>query len=183
MMGIRARDGGQAAGFTLIEVLFALGILVVGALALGGVLTQGMQAMVNSQSQLIAIEKANEAIETVFKARDTRLITWSLIRNVEGASGSDGGIFIDGPLPVRTSGNDGIVNTADDGAVEEIVNPGPDGLLGTDDDERVPLSVFSREIEIRDVNSTLRQIRVIIKYRVGGGGREYVLLTYISQFA
>lgn len=183
MMAIRVRAGDSEAGVSLIEVLFALGVLVVGALALGGVLTQGMQAMVNSQSQLIAIEKAAEAVETVFKARDSRVITWGQIRNVVGASGSDGGIFIDGALPVRAAGNDGIVNTADDGAVEEIVNPGPDGLLGTADDERVPLSVFSREVEIRDVSAVLRQIRVIIRYRVGGGGREYVLVTYISQFA
>ena len=76
-----------------------------------------------------------------------------------------------------------LVNTADDGSVEVFILPGNDGLTGTADDETVALTGYSREIEIIDLNPTLRQIRVIVKYTHGDSQREYELLTYISAFA
>ena len=42
---------------------------------------------------------------------------------------------------------------------------------------------MTREIEIRDVSPTLRQIRVIVKYQSDGAEREYVLTTYVSAYA
>ena len=58
-----------------------------------------------------------------------------------------------------------------------MITPGPDGLLGTADDQRTPLDGYTREIEIRDIGPNLRQIRVIVRYRSDGGNREYVLTT------
>jgi hypothetical protein len=107
---------------------------------------------------------------------------------VNGAGG-DNGIFVDGPQPIRAPGPDGLVNTADDGELEEVLRPGPDGLLGTDDDERTPLIGMTREIEIRPVvvdgvpSQTLRQLRVIVRYRAAGGTEEFVLTTFISAYA
>lgn len=119
----------------------------------------------------------------MFKSRDTRLVTWTQIRNIVGQSGADGGIFQDGPRAIRDPGPDGLINTADDGAVVETITPGPDGKLGTDDDEHTPLSGFTREIEIRDLEPNLRQLRIIVRYRTFQGQREYVLTTYVSAFA
>ena len=79
--------------------------------------------------------------------------------------------------------SDGLVNTADDGALEEVVRPGADGLIGTDDDQRTLLFGMTREIEIRDLSQTLRQLRVIVRYRSGGGTTEFVLTTYLSAYA
>ena len=59
-------------------------------------------------------QKAAQAIEAVFGARDSHKVTWAQIRNVNGASGSDGGIFLDGPQPLPQAGPDGLVNTGDD---------------------------------------------------------------------
>ena len=84
---------------------------------------------------------------------------------------------------MRAPGADGIVNTADDGAVEEVLRPGPDNLLGTSDDERVPLVDFTREIEIRDISPTLRQLRVIVRYRTAQGMRTFILTTMLSAYA
>ncbi len=78
------------------------------------------------------------------------MLTWAQIRNVNGAGG-DNGVFLDGPRDVREPGADGLANTADDGAIAQVVKPGPDGLLGTADDEITPLVGFTREIEIRDI--------------------------------
>jgi prepilin-type N-terminal cleavage/methylation domain-containing protein len=182
-IGVAAMKTSSDAGFSLTEVLIATIVLSIGALGLAGAISLSARQLVGSQDQFLASQRAAEAAETVFKARDNRVLTWNQIRNVNGASGADGGIFVDGPLPVRTPGTDGIVNTADDGAVENIVRPGTDGLLGTGDDQNVPLVDFTREIEIRDVTPTLRQLRVIVRYRTAHGMRTYVLTTMLSAYA
>lgn len=173
----------DARGFTLVEALIAMAVTVVGVLSLAAVLGFGVRMLLGNQNQLVATQRAAEAVESVFKARDSRIITWAEIRNVEGESGADGGVFLDGPRDLRDPGPDGLVNTADDGAIEELVTPGQDGLLGTEDDQRTPLTDFTREIEIRDLGPNLRQIRVILRYRTDGGEREYVLTTYVSAYA
>lgn len=171
------------AGFSLIEVLVATILLSVGAIGLASAISVSARQLVGSQDQLIASQRAAEAAESVFKARDNRVLAWNQIRNVNGGSGADGGIFVDGQQPVRAPGADGIVNTADDGAVEEVLRPGPDNLLGTSDDERVPLVDFTREIEIRDISPTLRQLRVIVRYRTAQGMRTFILTTMLSAYA
>lgn len=179
----RRPSAGLESGFTLIEVLVALAITTVAALALAGMLVQGTTLMLSGEAQLLAKQKATEAVESVFMARDMRVITWAQIRNVVGETGADGGVFVDGLQPLRTPGDDGLVNTADDGAVEELVRPGLDGVLGNADDDHVPLVDYQREIRIRTIGPTLRRITVTIRYRVGGGTTDYVLDTYVSAYA
>jgi hypothetical protein len=168
-----------------VETVIAIVILMFGILTLSAVFTQGMVFMSVSQADVIAKQKATEAIEGVFTARDTRVLTWAQIRNV-----SNGGVFLDGPQrlysPCTTNPpNDGLANTADDTLcpLDSIVLPGPDGILGTADDQIMPLLDFTREIEIRDVAPFLRQIRVIIRYRASRLTRQYILTTYVSSFA
>ncbi len=170
------------AGFSLIEVAIGMVVLMVGTIALAGGVALGARRLTGSQDQLLASERAAEAAESVFKARDNRTLTWAQIRNVVGA-GSDGGIFVDGPLDVRRPGNDGLVNTADDGGLEVILRPGPDGMLGTGDDVSTPMYGMTREIEIRDISATLRQLRVIVRYRTPTGTQQFVLTTYLSAYA
>jgi len=177
-MLIVGESHGNQSGFTLVEAMVATIILSGGLLALALAFAQGMIAMLTSHCHQIAKEKASEAIETVSTSRDTRIITWAQIRNV-----SNGGVFLDGPQPLRAPGPDGLVNTSDDGALENETLPGSDGILGTGDDIVHPLSAFTREIEIRDIAPNLRQIRIIIRYQIGHLTRQYELITYISSFA
>lgn len=170
-------------GFSLIEVLVAMLLLLAAALPLMTATALSARRMTASQDQFIASQRASEAVESVFKARDNRVLTWAQIRNINGASGTDGGVFQDGARDVRDPGPDGLVNTADDGAIAVVMKPGPDGLLGTADDQAQPLFGFTREIEIRDITTTLRQIRVIVKYRSASGPAQYVLTTYLSTYA
>jgi len=173
-------------GFTLIEVVIAMGVLTVGLLSLVGVFAAGLQRVGSSSNQLIAREKAREAIESVHAARDTGRLSWGSIRNV-----ADGGIFVAGSQPLKQAGNDGIVNTADDGSLETVVKPGPDGLLGTADDETTELANFTREIVITPlnypntttVNPSLRQITVNVRYLADSVWRTYTLTTYVSSFS
>jgi hypothetical protein len=131
----------------------AILILSIGVVAIAGLFATGLRFMGNSQYKFLAKTKAEEAVESVFAARDDQSLTWNQIRNVQGATGTDGGQFIDGPCPVNDPGPDGLVNTADDqpGTIEYIVLPGPDGVYGTADDIHVPLNRLTREIQIRDV--------------------------------
>ena len=174
---------GDERGFSLVEAVVALGVLAVGLLMLAQVFTLGLGLLTSAGPDLIAREKATEAVESVFTARDTRTITWAQIRNRQGQSGADNGVFLDGERNLRMPGADGLVNTVDDGPIESLVQPGPDGQLGTGDDLTLPLTQFTREIEIRDVNANLRRIRVIIRYQAGKFRREYKLETFISSFA
>ena len=165
-------------GFSLLEVIFALGVMAFGLLTLAAAFTYGMVHLNTGNSLLIAKQKAAEAIESVFMSRDTRTLSWALVRNQ-----ADGGIFLAGPQPMKVAGADGMVNTTDDGPIEEVILPGPDGLIGTSDDETKPLTEFTREIDITDLGTNLREIRVIITYPYGTTYREFVLMTYISAFA
>ncbi|HVN07904.1 MAG TPA: hypothetical protein VMV61_02965 [Patescibacteria group bacterium] len=179
----RGMSKGSQAGFTLMEAAVAVLIMTLGVTAVAALFVQGFGLMGTSQDDLIARLKAEEAIESVFAGRDDQSLTWSQILNVKGASGSDGGIFLDGALPINDPGADGLVNTADDGGLEYIVKPGPDGQYGTGDDEQVPLVKFKREIRIRPIpgNANLRSITVIITSSATGAV-VYQIQTYISSF-
>ena len=165
-------------GFSLVDTLIGMVILGVGLLSLALAFSQGMIIMSTSHYHEIAKQKASEAIESVTSARDTRVITWAQIRNA-----GNGGIFLDGPQSLRNPGADGLVNTADDGAVDFETLPGPDGVLGNGDDVVFPLNNFTREIRITVLATNLRQILVIVTYTIGGVTRTYQLTSYISSFA
>jgi hypothetical protein len=172
-------------GFSLIEVMVATGVLTAGLLGLAGVFAVGMLHVRSSSPSLVAREKAREAVESVHTARDMRIITWNEIRN-EG----QGGKFVDGEVDMKSPGEDGLVNTDDDEGLEEQLTPGLDNVLGTSDDEHMPLRDYKREIQITDlphpeggIYDDLRQLRVIIRYKVGGAWRAYTLSTYISSYS
>ncbi len=114
------------AGFTLIEAMISIVILSFGVLSLAAVYAQGIMFASLTQYDYIAEKKAEEAVETIFTARDTKVLTWAQIQNV-----SSNGVFIDGPRPLLDPGADGLVGTADDNAAlpdSIIIGPGTDGV-------------------------------------------------------
>jgi prepilin-type N-terminal cleavage/methylation domain-containing protein len=170
--------GRADSGFTLIEAMIALTVLAVGLLSLAQAFAMGLAAIGSGALDVTARQKAVEAVESVYTARDTGTVTWDQIQNA-----ADGGIFLDGPQPLAVAGPDGLVNTADDGAVETISLPGPDGDLGTADDIAQPLTQFTRSVVISDVSPNVRRVRVTIRLAVGGGQREFTVETLISAYA
>jgi type II secretory pathway pseudopilin PulG len=166
------------AGFSLLETIIAIGVLTVGCLGLAQVFAAGVQKTIHSPSDLLTTQKATEAIESVFSARDSHTLTWAQLRNE-----IDGGIFLDGPQPLKVDGVDGVVNTIDDGAVETSILPGPDQNLGTADDVTQTLDRFTREIRIVELSADLRSVTVTIVYQSGGSDRTYSVTAYISTFA
>src|SRR5713226_7257552 len=181
------RRKGQS-GFTLLEALIAIVIMSVGILSLAAVYAQGIQVANMTQFDYIAEKKAEEAVETIFAARDSKLLAWTNIRNVTGAGGANDGAFVVGPQPLLAAGPDGLDGTADDDpAIPDVVimGPGPDKILGTADDVVMSLRNMTRTIDITDVQGEvgLRQITITLTYNVGDLTRQYTLVSYIAEFS
>lgn len=171
-------------GFTLIEVIISMLILAIGVLSLAGIFTKGLQSSYQTQIQYIAQEKAQEAMETIFTARDTKVLTFSQIANV-----SAGGVFKDGPQPLCAPGPDGLFGTEDDLTTQPdgiTVGPGPDGIFGTADDVIVNLNPWmTRTIAITPTANTpnLNTITVTINWTYEGQSSQFVLVSYISNYS
>lgn len=177
-------------GFSTIEVLAALFVVTIALTSLLALFGYAISTMTLMQDLLIAKQKSRETLESIYTARNTRQITFDMIQNV-----SDAGIFLDGYQPLRrpnpTSGTgDGLVGTADDGDIETMRLPGPDGYLNTGDDEIRVLDRFERQIQIdpilyadSTVNPDVRKVMVSIRYSNPVGGQEtYVVESYISRY-
>ncbi len=177
-MGITRLKNEQ--GFTLIEFMVASIILVVGLLGLLALYSYALATVTLSDENSIAKQKARETLESIYTARNTSQISFSMINNV-----SNGGIFVDGELPLTTPGNDGLVGTADDGNVETMITTGDDGIVGTSDDEIKTLDYFTRQIIITQPGtaSDLKGIQVIITYTTPTGlTQHYTVNSLISRY-
>lgn len=209
MAPVAPSHGHDEGGFTLLEVMISALILVIGLLSVAYALGLALGTIDTAQMDSIARQKARQAMEDVFTARDTGGITFSQICNVGTGPNC---IFINGYEPLYTAGPDGLVNTADDGTaaplpgivntngiagtatlptgckvtpcIETVDTPGPDGILGTADDVFVPLVGYQRQILITVINpSLLNQITVTIKYTTPNGFTRYVtLVSFIGPY-
>jgi prepilin-type N-terminal cleavage/methylation domain-containing protein len=188
---------GKQRGFTLLEVMVAIVVMTVGLLAVVASMAAALAATKSSQEQLIARQKALEALESIYTARNSNQIGFAAINNLPAP-----GIFSIGPTPLNSAGADGILGTADDvpfpangvcpTGPECVVLPGPDGKLGTADDIPMSLSMYTRQITINPVleadgvtpNPNLRQAVVTVNYTVPGTTlqRSYTVSALISSF-
>jgi type II secretory pathway pseudopilin PulG len=179
----RPRQRKGEAGFSLVESLTAVSLLAIGLLSLAAVFTKSVQRMSNLTWDVLAKEKAAEAIENILAARDEGRLAWEEMNN----TGEEDGIFVKGPQALVSPGPDRLPNTADDDeeTPTNLRRPGPDGQLLTDDDEVIDLAVFKREIVIAPVGGggTLREVRVIITHNAGGVQRTIQMRSYVSSFS
>ncbi len=181
----RLRNICAANGFSLLETMIAIVVLLIGVLGAAQMLGQSLLTMQYSQYDFIAQEKAQEAAEAIFTAKYTNQSTWSQISTF--SAGNPGGLFLSGPQPLLLPGaTDGLFGTVNDEGMppDFILLPGPDGKLGTADDVQMPLSNFTRTITITNVvnDPNLRQIQVTVSYVTASGLRNYTLTTFISAF-
>ncbi len=166
-------------GYSLLEVMMAVFVSVIGLVSLLALFSQSVVTMVLVQEELIAKQKAREAMESIYTARNTQT-SFADIENI-----GNGGIFEDGFKPLKLAGNDGLIGTLDDGAVETLLLPGPDGQLGNGDDINRTLSNFERQIEISPVGSypDLKQITVTVRYTTTQGWqRSFQASSYVSRY-
>ncbi len=190
----------RESGFSLVEVVIASAIMAIALLALIASFATALTATASAEEDLIARQKALEAMESIYTARNSLQIPFAEINNT-----SSGGIFLSNPQPLYCAGNDGIVGTADDAAgpcnaadtgaacpgnIQCLVLPGPDGVLGTADDVTQTLSNFTRTITFTPVllssgvvNTNLIAVSVAVTYQKPGyPARTYTVNGLISSY-
>jgi type II secretory pathway pseudopilin PulG len=168
----------EQAGFTLLEAMISILVLSFGVLSLAAIYSQGAYYATVAQYDYIAEKKAEQAVEAMFTARDIKSLSWANLQNV-----SSGGVFVDGPSRILEPGPDGLVGTLTDlGAADEVVITGATTTLDLN-------PFMTRTIAITPVliagstEPALRQITVTIVYTIGSHRRTYTLVSYISSFA
>ena len=193
-MAFKPRIKRTQQGFSLIECMISMVILLIGLLSLLGVFGIAMASTQTSQENNTAKQLANEAMEGILTARETANITWAQINNT-----GSGGIFLPGFLPINCAGVDGIIGTADDAACgpQTLELPGPNGVFAGNcpaagPDTCLPLTSFTRQIQILPVFpvgggpalTTLRAVTITVQYSTPqlNVPRQYVLNTFISPY-
>ncbi|MBV9480793.1 MAG: prepilin-type N-terminal cleavage/methylation domain-containing protein [Acidobacteria bacterium] len=175
-------------GFTLLEVMISIVVLTIGLISLCGLFGLAVSATQTAQQDMIAKQLANEAVESLFTARNSSQLLWSSIQNV-----SNGGIFLDGFQNINLAGGDGIIGTADDSAAgpQMLNEPGPDGIMNTADDIHLSLANYQRQIQINplfnadgSLNASLRQLVITVQYNTPQGTtpKTYTVASYISEY-
>jgi type II secretory pathway pseudopilin PulG len=176
------------AGFSYIDVMIALVILMVGLLAmLSGITSSIIQTRAQDQ-QILAKQYASSAMESIMAAKETDAarLGWDKIGNIGSnpVNGVNQGIFSVGwTLVYPNAGPDEVIGTADDGTG----TPPP-----------TPVDGLQRQIVITDICdpdrpssactppgnllTRMRSVTVTISYNVGGQLRTEKLQTVLTNY-
>lgn len=177
----------KESGFSLVETIIALIVLLIGLLATVSALSFGVLSVQESEKRLFAKESARSTMETIFSIRDMLAFdpqeggatyNWNAIQI---KSGTNQGIFLDGWNPIRESpGADGIYGTADDACAAGS----PCTAGGTTNNTPV-MPGYERKIEIENIVENgvtrKRRISVRVRYFVGLLQREEVQSTIVAN--
>lgn len=177
----------KESGFSLVETVIALVILMIGILATITALSFSLLYVQETERSTYAREYARSTMETIFSIRDLQLfdaegnnVTYNWDTLVVKKSGNSG-IFTDGWTPIRENpGVDGIFGTADDTCAAT-------GICGTGATANTSAIVkgYQRKIEITDIvkngNVKERFIIVRVKYMVGLNQREIAESTIVAD--
>ena len=173
------------AGFSYIDVMIALLILMVGILALLSGISGSILQSRGHEQQLLAKQFATSTIESIMAVKETdpARLGWDAVGNVgsnPNSSGVNQGIFLNGIQPV-------------------LLNPGSDEVIGTADDTGTQVAGLSRRIVITDICDPerpspiicnpagtsavrIRSVAVTITYNVGGLQRQELLTTVLTDY-
>lgn len=171
------------AGFSYIDVMIAIVILLVGILALLSAITGSVFQTKGQEFQLTAKQIATSTMESIMAVKETDPLRlgWNSVGNICASSpcAVPQGIFVNGFQPVRT-------------------NAGPDEVLGTADDNGTILQGYQRRIVITDECDPerpsyncptpgtqavkIRSIEVIVTYYVGKIQRQEVLTSVLTSY-
>lgn len=171
------------AGFSYMDVLIAVTILLVGVMALAAAVTGAVIRSYEGEQRLVAKQLAASTLESIFSARDIDVLGWNSIGNVgsnpDPDTGIGRGVFLSGQQQVMTGA-------------------GPDNVVGTNDDNGTAQIGFNRQITVVDVCDPdrpspicpgrgtypimMRQVNVTIFYRVGNLQRQETASTVITNY-
>lgn len=173
-------------GFSLIETIIALVVLLIGILASMTAISYGVLSMQEAEKRSLAKEAARSTMETVFSIRDMQAFDpqtgypydWNTIQI---SNGSNTGVFLDGWTPIRENpGDDGIFGTADDAC-----SGTGSCTVGAYTNTSAIVTGLERKIEIYDIveNNVVRKRRITvrIRYYVGRLAREEAESTILAN--
>jgi hypothetical protein len=183
------------AGFSYIDVMIALVILLIGVLSMVGALSANLVRSMESERRTMAKQLALSTIESIISAKEIRrpgvVDGWESLRNVQTGLpiGEINGIFLNGYCPVRTDvGWDGVAGTVDDGCA----GSGACTVSGRPPNASPLMQGFQRQIVITDIDDperphppnpiTRRRIDVTIKYFVNQATRSESTSTLITNY-
>ena len=182
-------------GFSYIEVMIALVILMVGVLQMASALSANLLRSYETEKRIISKQIALSTMESIISARDIARVGavegWDSIGNVgtNPVNGSPRGIFLTGYTPIREdSGADGVAGTADDACPENTNCP---STLGGTNMSAV-VKGYQRQIVITDVPDperpsppyaiARRRIDINIKYYFNSISRTETVSTIITNY-
>ncbi len=173
-------------GFSYIDVMIAIVILMVGILALLSAISGSVLQARGQEQQLLAKQIATSTMESIMSVKETdpTRLGWTAIGNVGSNPDKNGvaqGIFVPGFQTVQ-------------------LDPGPDEVIGTGDDTGTTVQGLQRRIVITDVCDPdrpspticspagtsavrIRSIAVTVTYFAGTFQRQEVLTTVLTDYA
>ncbi len=182
-------------GFSYIDVLIAIFILMTGILAMVSAITSNLLRTYETEKRVIAKQTALSTIESIISAKQiarTGVIEgWDSIGNVGNnpVGGVAKGIFLNGWSPIREDlGWDGVAGTSDDAC------PSGNGCVvsGRPVNNSAELQGFDRQIIIEDIDDperpsppnavSRRKITVNIRYRLNQAVRVEVVSTIVTNY-
>jgi type II secretory pathway pseudopilin PulG len=159
-------------GFTLIEAVVAILIITIGLIGTAAAITYALEFTTISRNVSSAKSLIVASIEEVESLRNSRRLDFKQISNVGSVDNTN--------VPNRFNG-------FSTGFKDVSLNPGPDGVNGTDDDLRdagvdgtygtvddfdnqsLIRSGYRRQITITSLSDTLRKIEIKVKYMASNG--------------
>jgi prepilin-type N-terminal cleavage/methylation domain-containing protein len=178
-------------GFSLVEMIIAIGIITIGVLSLAA--TLGYSIITSNRIKQVTLAKyiAVTTMETIISARESQVLAFT---SIAPQSGSNPNGFATGIQPVKEAGTDRIFGTADDaGDLVYIIGPNTTNLqFDGATDEKINLTQigYRREITIVDINDPatgrplgLKRIEIQVYYPSPvGGQKSYVMTTVLGDY-
>jgi len=182
-------------GFSYVDVMIAIVIMLVGVLALVGALAANLVRSMEAEKRIAAKQLALSTIESINAAKEIQrtgvVDGWDSLRNTMTSVpiGETNGIFSTGYNPVRVdAGWDGVFGTVDDACA----GSGACVVSGRPNNSSPLVMGFQREIVIADVADperpsppnpiTRRRIDVNIKYFVNQATRFETISMIITNY-
>lgn len=182
-------------GFSYIDVIIAIFILMVGILAMVSAITANLMRMYETEKRVIAKQTALSTIESIISAKEISrqgvIEGWDSIGNQGNnpVNGVPKGIFLNNFCPIREDlGWDGVAGTIDDAC--------PAGsscnVSGRPVNNSAEMKNFDRQILITDVPDperpsppnavSRRKITVTVRYKLNAVIRQVQVSTIVANY-
>lgn len=160
-------------GFSLLEAVVAIFILTIGLLGTAAALSYAIHYGTISRNVTAAKSIIVGQIEEIETLRNSRRLDFKQIANVGGVDNTDATATFNGfstgfKALSLNPGPDGVNGTDDD-----LLDPGGDGVFGTGDDFTNPALVrsgYMKQITITNLSISMKKIEIKVRY-FGEGGR------------